>query len=124
MSQSLKPEKRSDHRAENKPESQAEADLGTAESALWSIRSQDTVDRKFIDKCLKGFDRLLARDDVGFTRIAARDSLVQAAEARAREIARSSTHMVIIGMGGSSLGTRALLGAVPRQPGRGAVSFL
>lgn len=113
MSQSPKPEYRSDSVAHS----------GDT-AALWSLRSADSVDRKLVDKCLKSFDHLLVREDVGFTRFGSRESLVHEAEARAREIARSSTHMVVVGMGGSSLGTRALLGAVPRQPGRGTVSFL
>ncbi len=95
-----------------------------ADAPLWQLYANDSIDQKLIEKTTKSFDRLLEREDVGFTRIAARENLMQLAEVRAREIARSSTHMVVIGMGGSSLGTRALLSAVPRQAGRGTVSFL
>ena len=92
--------------------------------ALWSLRASTPVDSNLFAKSLRGFDALLERQDVGFTRIASRESLTQAAEARGREIARNSKHMVVIGMGGSSLGTRSLLSAAPRPAGRGQVSFL
>ena len=102
-------------------------DLTTLEGAsapLWSLRTVDVADPSLLSKSEAGLRALLERRDVGFTRLGVRENLVQATEARAREIARSWTHVVVIGMGGSSLGTRALLGAVPSPPGRGAVSFL
>lgn len=98
-------------------------DTKASSAPLWAFRSSDAPDPMILEKCQRGFDALLNRTDVGFTRLGARESLVQATETRAREVARSSTHVVVIGMGGSSLGTRALLSSVPRPPGRGAVSF-
>ncbi len=92
--------------------------------ALWSLRVVDAVQPSLLEKSLQGFDILLSRRDIGFTRLIARENLVQAAEARAKEIARNSTQMVVVGMGGSSLGTRALLAAAPRPAGSGQVSFL
>ncbi len=72
----------------------------------------------------RALDTVMARTDLGFTKLPFRESLLAAVEYRAREIARSSTHMVVLGMGGSSLGGRALLGAVPKAPGRGTVTFI
>lgn len=72
----------------------------------------------------RALDTIMARTDLGFTKLPFRESLLAAVEYRAREIARSSTHMVVLGMGGSSLGGRALLGAVPKAPGRGTVTFI
>ncbi|MBK7890377.1 MAG: glucose-6-phosphate isomerase [Bdellovibrionales bacterium] len=72
----------------------------------------------------RALDSVMARTDLGFTKLPFRESLLAAVEYRAREIARSSTHMVVLGMGGSSLGGRALLGAVPYAPGRGTVTFI
>jgi glucose-6-phosphate isomerase len=99
------------------------ADLWTLEEPTVSA-SKLLYDSEMLESARAGLARLLERRDVGFTRLGARESLVVAAEARARDIARTSTHMVVIGMGGSSLGTRALLSAVPSPPGRGKVSFL
>lgn len=103
--------------------------------AIWSLRlsgppSHGFVDQGFVDQGLQAFQTILSRQEIGFTRLADRDGEVarrdsQAAiEGRAKEIARNCNHMVVIGMGGSSLGTRALLSAVPHPPGRGKVSFL
>lgn len=94
------------------------------ESRLWSLQCADAADPSLLAKSREAYQALLARQDVGFTRLGARENLVQAADSRAREVARNWTHLVVIGMGGSSLGTRALLGAVPRPAGRGQVSFL
>lgn len=96
----------------------------SSSESLWSLRAPDAADPSMLAKSRKGFDALMARQDIGFTRLGSREGLVAAAEARARELARSSTHVVVLGMGGSSLGTRALLSAVPQPPGRGTVSFL
>lgn len=93
-------------------------------SALWNLQTVDTPDPKLLEASRLGFDSLIRREDVGFTKLVAREGLVEAAEARAREVARGFTHIVVVGMGGSSLGTRALLAAVARPAGRGAVSFL
>lgn len=96
---------------------------------LWSLKNSDSPsqvpgDQALVGQALKAFHAIMARHEIGFTRLTSRDGHVASLEARAKEIARISTHMVVIGMGGSSLGTRALLSAVPRLPGRGTVSFL
>lgn len=95
-----------------------------SETPLWSLQSVEAADPGLLAQSQHAFQTLLTRQDIGFTRLGARESLVQAADARAREVARNWTHLVVIGMGGSSLGTRALLAAVPRPAGRGQVSFL
>jgi glucose-6-phosphate isomerase len=95
-----------------------------AVAPLWTLHTVDSPDAKLLEKCRVAFGALLKHEDVGFTKLAVRESLIQAAEVRAREVARGFTHIVVVGMGGSSLGTRALLAAVPRPAGRGAVSFL
>jgi glucose-6-phosphate isomerase len=89
---------------------------------LWSLKLSDPPAQSLVDQSLKAFHAILARQEIGFTRLAARGDV--AIDARAKEIARVSQHMVVIGMGGSSLGTRALLSAVPSASGRGKVSFL
>jgi glucose-6-phosphate isomerase len=89
---------------------------------LWSLKLSDPPAQSLVDQSLKAFHAILARQEIGFTRLAARGDV--AIDARAKEIARVSQHMVVIGMGGSSLGTRALLSAVPGGLGRGKVSFL
>ncbi len=106
------------------PDSQTSSFSGKPRAPLWTLRTSDSADPKLLDKSQRGFKLLLQREDVGFTRLAARENLIQTAEARAKEVARGFTHIAIIGMGGSSLGTRALLAAVPRPAGRGSVSFL
>lgn len=67
---------------------------------------------------------VLAREDLGFLRLPSKENLISASELRAREVSRQCNHLVVLGMGGSSLGGRALLGAVPKAPGRGSVTFI
>lgn len=92
-----------------------------------SIDGETTASPAFSEAkqiAMRALDTVLARTDLGFTKLPYRESLLASVEYRAREIARSSTHMVVLGMGGSSLGGRALLGAVPKAPGRGTVTFI
>lgn len=97
---------------------------------IWSLKLSAPPAQSLVEQGLKAFHAILARQEIGFTRLSARadqgtiDGAQVAIDARAKEIARVSKHMVVIGMGGSSLGTRALLSAVPSSLGRGAVSFL
>ncbi len=91
---------------------------------IWTLRISEPPSEALIEQGLKSFDAIMARREIGFTRLTAREGQIAQIEARARELARTSTHMVVIGMGGSSLGTRALLSAAPRPAGRGSVSFL
>ncbi len=72
----------------------------------------------------RALDVVMSSSALGFTKLPFRESLLAAIDYRAREIVRSSTHMVVLGMGGSSLGGRALLSAVPKAPGRGTVTFI
>lgn len=95
-----------------------------AAEKFWALRAPGSLDVSLLEKTKKGLYALHERRDVGFLKLPSREGLLQSAETRAREVARSSTHVVVLGMGGSSLGTRALLSAVPRLPGRGMVSFL
>lgn len=94
------------------------------EVGLWTLQSSQTVPGSLFEQSESAFERLIARADVGFTRLGTRTSALQAIETRAREISRSCTHMVVIGMGGSSLGGRALLTSTPKPHGRGTVTFL
>lgn len=93
------------------------------DSNLWSLQVSSAPQEPFLEQARQAFDRVLARPDLGFTRLATRTSALLAVETRAREVSRSSTHMVVIGMGGSSLGGRALISATPKPRGRGTVSF-
>lgn len=99
-------------------------------SELWSLKLSSLPSQSLVQQCHMAFSAILAKKEIGFTRLAFRAGQTAprdaqfAIELRAKEIARVSNHLVVIGMGGSSLGTRALLSAVPRTPGRGAVSFL
>lgn len=101
------------------------ADNETANEVVWSLQDGGApahrVDPNLISRCEKGLAEVLERRDIGFTRP---DTVWTATDNRAREIARGATHLVVIGMGGSSLGARALLSAAPRPSGRGSVTFL
>lgn len=93
------------------------------QSQVWQLNTASAPSKALIEQCGQAFDRVFSRPEIGFTRVNSRTSALQAIESRAREISRTCTHMVVIGMGGSSLGGRALLSASPRPRGRGAVTF-
>lgn len=84
------------------------------QSQVWQLNTASAPSKALIEQCGQAFDRVFSRPEIGFTRVNSRTSALQAIESRAREISRTCTHMVVIGMGGSSLGGRALLSASPR----------
>jgi glucose-6-phosphate isomerase len=90
---------------------------------IWRLGHVHKSESLRIGECEKALECVLNRPDVGFTRFNSRPTLLQAIELRAREVSRLSTQMVVIGMGGSSLGGRAMLAAVPRPRGRGNIAF-
>lgn len=77
-----------------------------------------------VEACRELAASLLTRPESGFARLPQKENLWTAIDLRAREVARNTTHMVVVGMGGSSLGGQALLSSCPRPAGRGQVSFL
>lgn len=92
--------------------------------ALWTLKFSSPASEAFVQQGLESHRHILGRNEIGFTRLPQRTAQIALVENRAREIARASTHVAVLGMGGSSLGARALLSAVPRPAGRGIVSFL
>lgn len=107
--------------SENKP---------SGEAPIWTLQvpadrpAKHRVDAHLRGRCADALRLVTERGDIGFTRFLSREALLQAIETRAREIGRTATHLVVVGMGGSSLGAKALLTAVPKPPGRGSVTFL
>lgn len=96
---------------------------GLQDSQLWVLKASTAPKDSLLEQSRTAFDRILTRPELGFARVMSRGSALNAVESRAREVSRSSTHMVVIGMGGSSLGGRALISATPKPRGRGSVSF-
>jgi glucose-6-phosphate isomerase len=93
------------------------------EAQLWKLQVSHAPQETLFGQSLEAVDRVLARQDLGFTRLASRTSALNAIELRAREVSRNFTDMVVIGMGGSSLGGRSLISATPKPRGRGTVFF-
>jgi glucose-6-phosphate isomerase len=75
-----------------------------------TIKLDDSVLKKARESCAA----LLARKDLGFLDLPNREVLWSSSEARAREARRTSKTLVVLGMGGSSLGGRTLLQALRR----------
>jgi glucose-6-phosphate isomerase len=65
-----------------------------------------------------------AREDVGFLKLLERPLLWSTSEARARELRRSFSRLIVLGMGGSSLGGRALIQALTRFGNAHTVEFI
>jgi glucose-6-phosphate isomerase len=70
------------------------------------------------------YDRLKGRQDLGFVNLPERSSLWTSADARAKEIRKNSHGLIVLGMGGSSLGGRAFLQALTNWNATHQVQFL
>lgn len=80
---------------------------------MWQLAHQTKKsDSALLKKAHTGLQSLKARADLGFLQLTERDELWSSSESRAREIRRNSLKLVVLGMGGSSLGGRAILQAL------------
>jgi glucose-6-phosphate isomerase len=80
---------------------------------MWTL-TQSTIpdDPHAFAIAQKAVQALKDRKDLGFFQIPEREQLWAASDARARELRKQSNRLVVLGMGGSSLGGRALLQAL------------
>lgn len=72
------------------------------------IEFSQTVKELSPEPMKKNLDALLKRQELGFHQLPSRKDLWEQSEARARKLSSSFEQMVILGMGGSALGTKAL----------------
>lgn len=76
---------------------------------MWQLTHQTKkTDPAFLEKARAGVQALKARADLGFLQLTEREELWESSENRAREMRKNSTKLVVLGMGGSSLGCRAI----------------
>ena len=76
---------------------------------MWQLTHQTKKSESaFLEKAHAGIKALKSRTDLGFLQLTEREELWTASENRAREIRRNSLKLVVLGMGGSSLGGRAI----------------
>ena len=77
---------------------------------MWQLSHSTKPETKStLDLAKKSLAKLKAREDLGFLRLPERTLLWQSSESRAREVRKHWHHLAVLGMGGSSLGGRALL---------------
>lgn len=67
---------------------------------------------------------LKRREELGFMRLLSRDALWSSSEARGRELRKNARCLALLGMGGSSLGGRALLQALHKHESAHDVVFI
>lgn len=76
---------------------------------MWHIECETAKsDETILVSARAATDRLLRREDLGFLQLPSREALWSSSEHRARDIRRGQKRMVVLGMGGSSLGGRAI----------------
>lgn len=73
---------------------------------------------------LDGLAALKARQDLGFLKLPVRDELWTSSESRGRELRKNAHCMAVLGMGGSSLGGRALTQALHKHSAAHRVEFI
>ncbi|RYZ68658.1 MAG: hypothetical protein EOP05_16090, partial [Proteobacteria bacterium] len=92
---------------------------------MWQLtHSTKTDDSKNLELARKSVAALKARKDLGFLRLTERSDLWTTSENRAREIRKSSHRLAILGMGGSSLGGRAMIQALHKWNSTHEIDFL
>lgn len=92
---------------------------------MWQLTHSTTVDdTKQLELARKSVKALKARQDLGFMKLPERSDLWSTSESRGRDLRRTSHRLVVLGMGGSSLGGRALLQALQKWDQAHEVEFL
>lgn len=92
---------------------------------MWKLESVTKVDDEaFLAQALKSVRALKRREDLGFLKLPERRELWAASEARARELRKQASTLVVLGMGGSSLGGRALIDALKKWNNHHRVEFV
>lgn len=92
---------------------------------MWSLSHATKEESSAtLQKAEKAVQALKARRDLGFLQLPERSELWSTSEARGREIRKNSKAMAVLGMGGSSLGGRALLDSVKKWKENHSVEFI
>lgn len=92
---------------------------------MWQIsHSTKAESSPALDIAQRSLISLKGRTDLGFMRLPERSDLWSSSEARGRDLRKSAHCMAVLGMGGSSLGGRALLHALKKWNSTHSVEFL
>lgn len=93
---------------------------------MWSLAERAyPFSQERIDKLIQDSHRLMARHDLGYLKLHERDELWASALERTKHLKEEANRLVVVGMGGSSLGAKAFLQATsgPKETGAGEVLF-
>lgn len=71
-----------------------------------------SIKPEYLEQAKAGLEKLLSRGEIGFFRSAERDDLWKQSQLRGNELSQKYESLVIVGIGGSSLGVRALYQAL------------
>lgn len=92
---------------------------------MWKLTTTTSkTSAKDLDKARASLKALKARTDLGFLQLPQREELWTSSEARGREIRKQARELFVLGMGGSSLGGRALVQALRKWNEPHSVEFL
>ncbi|MES2857518.1 MAG: glucose-6-phosphate isomerase [Bdellovibrionota bacterium] len=91
---------------------------------MWKISHSTQTDSASLPKARKAVAALKARKDLGFLQLPERSEQWSSSETRGREIRKLSHCLVVLGMGGSSLGGKALLHALKKWETAHEVEFI
>ena len=92
---------------------------------MWQLSHSTKSDSPTtLDLCRKSFQTMMSQKDIGFYQIPERTELWTTSEARAAELRKKAKGMVVLGMGGSSLGGRALIQSLEKSNPTHQVEFI
>jgi glucose-6-phosphate isomerase len=92
---------------------------------MWTLSHVTTQDDAAkLDLARKSLARLKTRSELGFYQLTEREHLWTSSEQRAREVRKSAHTLAVLGMGGSSLGGRALINGLKNFKSTHQVEFI
>ncbi len=92
---------------------------------MWSIsHSTKPESSAALELAQRSLKALKARQDLGFMRLPERSDLWSSSDARARELRKQAHSLAVLGMGGSSLGGRAMMQSLKKWNETHTVEFI
>ncbi len=90
---------------------------------MWNIEVSNNVESTLLEETKSAYDALLKRQDLGFFQLSLIDEAITQVE-NVKSFFKSKSNLVVIGLGGSSLGTKAIFEALYPNHWKSKVHFL
>ena len=84
---------------------------------MWTLKVSEPLDQKLLDQVESAYEAFMGRSDLGFLRPDLVDKALESIRGH-QSFLNQKKHLAVIGLGGSSLGTKVLCEALAQEPNK------